>query len=146
MTQFNQTRQTDTTSEDKKKMKTVSHGKNCPCKIPSSKARTQILLPHLKNILRGKRTDKAEKIKNAPNCLIKYASDCAGALLKQHIQLPPENIKKLKKHRNALHFLAKKKPSIKKKRAKLIEQNGAGLPVILPILASAISGLISAFT
>jgi hypothetical protein len=127
-------------------MKTISHGKNCPCKIPSSKARTQILLPHLKRILRGKRTDKAEKIKNAPNCIIKYAADCAGAVLKKHIHIPPENIKKLKKHRNALHFLAKKKPSIKNKRAKLIEQNGAGLPVIIPILASAISGLISAFT
>jgi hypothetical protein len=32
----------------------------------------------------------------------------------------------------------------RKKRATLIEQNGAGLPVIILILASAISGLISA--
>jgi hypothetical protein len=127
-------------------MKILSHGKNCPCKMPSSKARTQILLPHLKHVLRGKRSDKAEKLKNAPNCIIKYAADCAGALLKKHIHVPPENIKKLKKHRHALHFLAQKKPSIKKKRAKLIEQSGAGLPVIIPILASAISGLISALT
>jgi hypothetical protein len=127
-------------------MKIVSHGKNCPCKIPSTKARTQILLPHLKHVLRGTRTVKAEKLKNAPNCIIKYASDCAGALLKKHIHVPPENLKKLRKHRNALHFLAKKKPSIKKKRSKLIEQNGAGLPLLIPILTSAISGLISAFT
>ena len=38
---------------------------------------------------------KSKKLKNAPNCIIKYASDCAGALLKQHIQVPPENIPKL---------------------------------------------------
>ena len=122
-------------------MEVISHGKKCPCRLTSTKARTEILLPHLKKILRGKRTQKAEKIKNAPKCLVKYASDCAGALLRNHIQLPSEQYKKLKRHRTALHYLAKKKPSIKQKRETLINQNGAGIPFLIPLLTAAISGI-----
>lgn len=122
-------------------MQTLVHGKNCPCKMKSTKARTQILLPHLRKVLRGTRTEKVEKIKNAPKCVVKYASDCAGALLQNHIQLPTEDYKKLKKHRAALHFLAKKKPSLKQKRETLIKQNGAGIPFLIPLLTAAISGI-----
>ena len=127
-------------------MKPLSHGKNCPCNLKSSKARTQILLPHLRKILRSKHTEKAEKFKTAPKCVIKFACDCAGALLRNHIQLPSEKYKKLKKHKETLYFLAQKKPSIKKKRQALIKQHGAGLPFIIPILSAAISGLVSAFS
>lgn len=127
-------------------MEKISHGRKCPCRITSSKDRTQILLPHLKTVLRGKRTEKATKIKNAPKCIVKYASDCAGALLRNHIQLPPEQYKKLKRHRQALHFLAKKKPSIEQKRTTIINQNGAGLPLLIPLLTAAISGITSILT
>lgn len=126
-------------------MKHIKHGKNCPCTIQSSKARTNILLPHLRKALRGKRTNIADKLKHAPNCVIKYAADCAGALLKNHIQLPPENYKKLRKHKNSLLFLAKKGPSLRKKRELLIQQNGAGIGIILrPLINLAVTGLITA--
>ena len=127
-------------------MKPLSHGKNCPCKLHSSKARTQVLLPHLRKILRAKNIKKSECFKKAPTCVINFASDCATALLKNHITLSPKKYKCLKKYKNSLHFLARKKPSIKQKRAELIQQNGAGLGVVIPILGAAIQGIIQALT
>ena len=127
-------------------MKPLRHGKNCPCKLNSSKARTRILLPHLRKILRASHTEKSKQLQKAPACIIIFAADCATALLKNHITLPTEKYKSLKKHRNTLHFLAKKKPSIKQKRDKLIQQNGAGLGIIIPILSAAIQGIVQALT
>lgn len=127
-------------------MRPISHGKNCPCKLKSSKLRTQILLPHLKRAFRQHKNLRGDAFNNAPQCVIKYASDCAGALLKNQIQLPPHKYKHLRKHRESLHFLAKKKPSIKQKRETLVKQRGAGLGILIPVLATAIQGLIQAFS
>lgn len=128
-------------------MKHIKHGKNCPCKLQSSKARTNILLPHLRKALQGKRTNVASKLQQTPPCVIKYAADCAGALLKNHIQLSPDNYKKLRKHKSSLLFLANKGTSLRKKRELLIQQNGAGIGIILqPLISAAVAGLISAFT
>lgn len=127
-------------------MRPLSHGKNCPCKLKSSKARTQILLPYLKKAFRQNNSLRIETFKQAPQCLINYASDCAGALLKNQIQLPPEKYKKLRRYKESLHFLAQKKPSLKQKREKLISQKGAGLGIIIPILVSAIQGVVQALS
>jgi hypothetical protein len=127
-------------------MKPLSHGKNCPCKLESSKLRTQILLPHLKKAFRQNSSQRRANFSQAPPCLIKYASDCAGALLKNQIQLPEGKYKKLKRHKESLHFLAQKKPSLKQKREKLVSQNGAGLGFIIPILATAIQGIVQALS
>lgn len=127
-------------------MRPLNHGKNCPCKLKSSQLRTQILLPHLKKALRQNNALRSEHFKKAPQCVIKFASDCAGALLKNHIQLPDDKYKKLRKHKTSLHFLAKKKPSIKRKRETLVNQKGAGLGIIIPVLATAIQGIIQALS
>lgn len=127
-------------------MRPLRHGQNCPCKMKSSKLRTQILLPHLRKAFRQNKLIRGENFSQAPQCVIKYAADCAGALLKNHIQLPDEKYKKLKKHKASLHFLAQKKPSLKKKRETLVKQRGAGLGIIIPVLATAIQGIIQAFS
>lgn len=127
-------------------MKPLSHGKNCPCKLQSSKLRTQILLPHLKKAFRQKHNLRSENFKTAPTCVIKFASDCARALLKNQIQLPEEQYKKLTKHKKSLHFLAQKKPSLKQKRETLVNQKGAGFGLIIPVLAAAVQGIIQALT
>ena len=124
----------------------LQHGKNCPCHFQSSKTRTQILLPHLKKIFRLKKTDRSSELEKAPVCLIKYISDCSGALLKNHIQLPSGKYKKFRRHKDALHLLAKKNSSLKEKRQKIVQQNGAGFMFLIPLLSAAAQGLIQALT
>ena len=107
-----------------------------------TKSRTKTLLPQLQKIGRGSYTHRCLHIKNAQPCLIKYVSDAAGALLRTDIQLPQEKYPKLKKYKNTLLFLAKKKPSLGEKRKKLLEQKGGFIQFLIPALVSGLAGFV----
>lgn len=54
----------------------------------------------------------------------------------------PINIKKLKKHKNAIRKLANKSIKFQTKKRMLINQAGGFLPLILPAILSGLSGII----
>lgn len=115
--------------------------KNCPCKT-DTRARTETFLPQLKTLARSNIIRRTKSLQNANDCFIKYIADSAGAVLRTDIQLPPEKYSQLKKHKDTLLFLAKKRPSIKEKREKLIQQKGGFLNILLPALVSGLAGFV----
>jgi len=117
------------------------HNKSCPCKL-DTKTRTQAFLPQLIDIQRCSKINRQKALQNSDDCLIRFIADTAGAVLRTDIQLPPEKYSKLKKHKDTLLFLAKKKPSIKQKREKLLKQKGGFLNILIPALVSGVAGLI----
>ena len=117
------------------------HGKACPCHF-DCKRRTQELLPQLQSLSRGSSTNRCNKIRFSKDCLIKYIADCAGAVLRTDIRLPPSKYAKLKKYKKSLIFLARKNPTIKQKRQHILQQKGGFLPILLPALVSGLAGFI----
>lgn len=98
------------------------------------------MLPLLKSIARSKSiADRCDKLSKAPQCLIRYIADTAGAVLRTDIPLEQTKYSKLKKYRNALILLTKKKPSLKLKRKLILDQKGGFLPIIIPAILSGIA-------
>ena len=81
-------------------------------------------------------------MKNSSDCLINYLADVSSAVLRSDIKLKPSNYKKLKKFKKTFLYLAKRKPSVKEKRMKLLKQKGgfisALIPTIVGVLGSAL--------
>lgn len=117
--------------------------RDCPCK-KDSKTRTVRFLPQLKKLLRCNQKERCKQLECANECLISYLIDAVSALLRTDIRVAPEQYKKLKKHRDLLLFLARKKTSVREKKKKLLNQKGglAFLPLLLPALISGIAGFI----
>jgi hypothetical protein len=105
------------------------------------KLRTKLHLPQLRSIFRAKKSERGEKLQNLDPCALKYICQCALAVLKKFIHLPVHAYKKLSKYKDDLLYLVKKKPSLRQKRARLVEKRGGFLPFILPALASGIATL-----
>ncbi|MEO5351558.1 MAG: hypothetical protein H7836_18240, partial [Magnetococcus sp. YQC-3] len=118
--------------------------KPCMCKA-SLDQKIIHFTPILKRLARAKNPSDKRKIfkENSPDCITKFASDCSGAILRENIELPKRNIKKLSKHKNLLLYLADKNKSLKRKRSKLARGGFFGLLSILGgILANTVLPLI----
>ena len=119
------------------------HSKFCPCKL-DSKTRAKTFLPQLVKTTRGGRSWQRKKLSKADDCLVRFLADASGAVLRTDIKLPPEYYSKISPYRDLLLFLAKKKPSIKEKRKRLLKQKGGAVP-LLGILATALTSALGSF-
>jgi hypothetical protein len=68
--------------------------------------------------------------------------DCCTGVLSRKIQFPNSFYPQLRKHQKDLLFLAQKYPSLRRKRERLMRQNGGFLSILLPALASSLFGLV----
>jgi hypothetical protein len=118
----------------------MKHPQGCVCS-KDSKTRTKHYLPHLRSICRLRKTERGKFIHKCHPCVIKFIGDCCHALLKRYIKLPSESYKKLKKYQNDILYIARKKTSLRHKRARLIEKSGGFLPFLLPALASSLASI-----
>lgn len=119
------------------------HSKFCPCNL-DSKTRSKTFLPQLVEIAQGDRTLQRRKLKKVDDCLVRFLADASGAVLRTDIKLPQEYYSKITPYRDLLLFLAKKKPSIKEKRRRLMKQKGGAVP-LLGILATALTSALGSF-
>lgn len=119
------------------------HSKFCPCN-QDSKTRTQTFLPQLEKLSQGSRTAQRRHLKNADDCFIRYVADMSGAVLRTDIKLPQESYPKITPYRDLLLFLAKKKPSVKRKRERLLKQKGGAFP-LLGLIATALTSALGSF-
>lgn len=119
------------------------HSKFCPCR-QDSKTRTLTFLPQLEKLTQGSRTTQRKQLKKADDCLIRYLADTSGAVLRTDIKLPQDIYPKITPYRDLLLFLAKKKPSIKKKRERLLKQKGGAFP-LLGLIATALTSALGSF-
>jgi hypothetical protein len=121
----------------------MKHPRGCVCS-KDTKTKTQFYLPHLRTLCRKNKSDRSEYFKTADPCIIKYLSQCCDAILKEYIQLPTADYPKLRKQRNNLLLLAKRKASIAQKRATLSSKSGGAvgiIPVLLKTLLSVAAGI-----
>jgi hypothetical protein len=77
------------------------------------------------------------------NDIIRLLSEICLNLLRGNVKLSPGQIHRLKRHKQILRSLATRNISVKEKRRKLI-QRGGFLPLVLPVIASTLAGLIGA--
>lgn len=87
---------------------------------------------------RGKR--RGEILKNASPCLLKILSECALNLLKGKIKVTPNQLKKLRPYGRTLVKTGKSNENIDRFR-RFLKKEGGFLPIILPAIISALSGL-----
>ena len=66
-------------------------------------------------------------------------AECIGNLLRGNVKLTPQQLKKLRRHRNSLRILAKKTGTLTEKRH-AIGQRGGFLPFILPTILKTLAG------
>jgi len=116
----------------------MKHKKICPCSFPIKK-QIAFFQPHLSKIGRSRGFGKKRELfQQAPKCLTNFISSCAGAILREDIELPKNQLQKLKKFKNILIQLADKK-SLKKKQD-LFNKKGGAFPFI-PVLASILGNI-----
>jgi hypothetical protein len=105
--------------------------------------RLKTYLPLLKRLKRVKLSERRRILEKADSGLIECLSECAHNTLNSNLPLSPTQHKKLSPYKKILRFLASKKVSIKKKRKAVTRQVGGFLlPLIAPILAAVVQGLI----
>lgn len=119
------------------------HSKICPCN-QDTKTRTQTFLPQLQDLSHGSRMVQRKKLKKTDDCFIRYLADTSDAVLRTDIKLPQEEYPKIAPYQDLLLYLAKKKPSVKKKREKLLKQKGGAFP-LLGFLATALTSALGSF-
>lgn len=121
-------------------MRKGRHSTVCPCKEHII-TQTKYYKPILKKIGDGSELNQKKIIKQCDPCFIRYLGYCAKGILSTAIQLPKNEYKRLSGSKKLLLTLADKSKSVPIKRAALLHKSGSG--IFIPILASAISALIS---
>jgi hypothetical protein len=74
--------------------------------------------------------------------IIRILSEICLNILRGNVTLSKMQVHRLKRHKQTVRSLAKRNVSIKDKRHQLV-QRGGFLPLLLPVIASALGGLIS---
>jgi hypothetical protein len=120
------------------------HSKSCPYCNLDTKTRAEAFLPQLECLAQGSRTVQRKKLKKADDCLIRFVADTSEAILKRDIKFPNETYPKITPYRDLLLFLAKRRPSLKKKRESLLKQRGGAFP-LLGLLATALTSALGGF-
>lgn len=80
-------------------------------------------------------------LKGADNRIIKLIAEMALNTLHGNIRLTRKQRKGLQRHKQILRSLANKRIRLGEKRQLLIQQKGGFLPLLLPIIASALGGI-----
>jgi len=91
----------------------------------------------LKLVAKSTGRKRKQILNTCSNDSIKALSEIAHNTLKGILKVNPTNLKKLKKHRNKVRQLAKKRLALKQKR-QLIVQQGGFLPFLVAPFLSAV--------
>lgn len=67
--------------------------------------------------------------------------ECILNILQGNVKIPAGQFKKLKRHKNILRDLVRRKTSIKKKRSILKQKGGSILPMLLPLALNTLTSL-----
>lgn len=95
-------------------------------------------LPCLHLLSIASKNQRTALINNATRDQIRCICDCAQNFLDGNLPFTEQQINKLFRHRDTLHYLAKNKHTNGKEKRELIVQNGGFLPLLLtPILSLA---------
>lgn len=108
-------------------------------------ARLRRYAGHLKILEKAKPSERRALLKVAHPELIKTLCECVHNLLKGNVPLKGSLKKKLHPHKNNLRKIQSNKYTLGQKKKFLI-QKGGFLPLLLSVLAPAISGLVGALT
>lgn len=105
--------------------------------------RLQKFLPLLKKLNKIRPQKRKELVEAAEDDLIICLCECAKNTLNSSVPLNNTQFKRLGQHKNILRQLVNKNVSLKKKKRAIIRQGGGFLlPLIAPILAAVVQGLI----
>jgi hypothetical protein len=121
-------------------------GKKCPgrkgvcCCKRTPEDRCNHFLPTLKLLSDADPSKRVQLIRQAPPCLIRLLSECGLNVLKGNVKLSRHQYATLKPHKRVLLSVSHPSASLKERRAALTKKQGGFLPVVLPIILSALSG------
>lgn len=115
--------------------------KSCSCKGKSIKERFERFKPILQAYEKAGPREKEQMLRSAPYCFVQLMAETGLNILKGNLRLPTNQYVHLRPHKRLLLALSKRGVSLKQKKELLVKKKGGFLPVLAPILLSALSGL-----
>jgi hypothetical protein len=112
----------------------------CVCKHKIAD-RMRLYEPLINEFINASNKRKMELMQSAPPCFVRLVCECGLNILKGNVVLPNAQYKKLRPHRRLMLLASKPSISIEKKRKFLANAKGGFLPIIIPYILSALSGL-----
>lgn len=103
--------------------------------------RIKHFLPELERLVKAPRKERAQILKKADTCLARLLCESGMNVLKGNVTLKNDQYQRLKPHKRLLLLVSEPTIPLDKRRKALEEKKGGFLPIILPALISAISGL-----
>jgi hypothetical protein len=91
-------------------------------------------LDFLKILAKATRRKRTKIISQCNADLICCLSECCLNVIKGNVPLKPDDKKRLNRHRKLVRLLAKKKPSLTRKRTLLLQKGGALPALLIPVL------------
>lgn len=80
---------------------------------------------------------RSKILRGCDNDLIRCLSDCCQNIIKGNVPLNPSQTKALRRHRDTIRTVAKKRVALKDKRQLLLQKGGALPALLIPILSIA---------
>lgn len=115
--------------------------KNCWCTKPITE-RLAHFTPQLKLLNESDLKTRKELLRKAQPCLVRLLCESGLNVLKGNIKLSDCQYKKLKPHKRLLLFVSKSNVPLHLRKKEFQKKKGGFLPVVLPILLSAVSGFV----
>jgi hypothetical protein len=96
----------------------------------------------LQLLQKSKPRERVSILQGVDNKMIRLISEMALNTLQGNIRLSPKQRKHLQRYKQILRSLADKRTRVGEKRRIIIRQKGGFLPILLPIIANAVGGLL----
>lgn len=106
----------------------------------STQERFQHFMPSLKALNESDPRRRVALLQTASPCLIRLLSECGLNVLKGNVKLSDSQYASLRPHRRMLMTVSKPSASLEERRHALTRKKGGFLPIVLPIILSALSG------
>ena len=100
-------------------------------------------LKKLRRLQKAAVGERKRLLKNADNELVQCICDCAHNCINNNVPLTNAQFTKLAKHKRTLRRLCKPGESWKQKKKVILQSGGFLLPLLVPILASVLGGLLA---
>lgn len=95
--------------------------------------------PFLKELKRAPPSKRVLLLEGAPSCLIRLLCECGLNILRGNLKLKKTQYERLKPYKATLLKLSKPFTHLKEKREDLLKKKGGVLPVLIPIVLSALA-------
>jgi len=99
--------------------------------------------PFLISLATSDNKTRKQLLKTCDKKSIKLIAQIAANVISGNIKLSPQQLKRLKHYKTTLRELRHRRTSLANKRTLLLKQRGGFLPFLVPIIASAVGGLVS---